>query len=998
MIVQDHTHHKKSRFKNWPFALLAISCLLLLVALIRYDSSAQWEPPTDLAEVSCSAEQLDGSQFVSNGHRFSGGQYQSDAAARSGQYSCRLPPRGETVYGLGYRWENVRPGTAYRATIWRKRGATPMGYLVVSADGDNGFYQQTSTAVVRDSTGWEQLELRFAIPYQDPPASFSVYVYSQGEGEVFFDDFAVRRLSEPDGDTTFRPRALFLEVPPSGMEQLQAKREQALRRGILESTPDDWVKATLREEGTTALPAELRLKGDWLDHLRGNKWSFRVKVKEGGAWRRLRSFSLHTPPARYFLSEWLLHQLWQQEDVLTTRYDFIEVYLNGKPLGIYAYEEHFDKQIVEYRQRREGPILKLSETQYWQAIQRQLSHHGFVAPLLEPLEAMHWPSAEVDAFGKGKIADSPTLSAQYEQAQSLLRQYMAGQAPASQVFDLQRTARYYAICDIMNAYHGIIWHNQRFYFNPVTALLEPIGFDGFGGRPERRYALLGSGALHPDQEASDHFHTALFLDTAFVRHYVQALHRISQDDYLTPFFDSLYAPWKAREAFLQKEFPTYQPDLNDIRVEAQYVRSLLLPLPGGQVSAQQTQNNPRLLQISNRHPLPVEVVGYGYSPQRPDHTLDSPLLLPGRQARLLYGRLVRDSLVQDFGKIGFLEQQAIHRQAPVLYRPVELPARAKYLFVRTLGTDSLVRATIAPPSSDAAPIPAQRIRAQARIQPDGPYQVRGRELVFAAGRHLIAENIVFPAGYTVVLEAGTQLVLQRGVQLISFSPVQAYGTAEAPIRISAEQGAGGLTILQAPHKSTLKNVVLDGLNTLAIEGWQLTGAVTFYESPVDFYRCSFLNAPSEDALNLIRSTFTLRECRIAHAASDGLDSDFSKGTIEHCRVEQTVNDGLDFSGSVVNIKECQFTQHGDKGISAGEESDLSVFNTQISRANIAIASKDLSTVWCRNLTLRDCEQGLVAFQKKPEFGPGKVVVDGYQAENVGRLQAAGPGSVVQLGE
>ena len=56
-----------------------------------------------------------------------------------------------------------------------------------------------------------------------------------------------------------------------------------------------------------------------------------------------------------------MHQIFKDEDILTTRYGFISVKLNGKSLGIYAYEEHFDKQLLEYNQRREAPILKFNE-------------------------------------------------------------------------------------------------------------------------------------------------------------------------------------------------------------------------------------------------------------------------------------------------------------------------------------------------------------------------------------------------------------------------------------------------------------------------------------------------------------------------------------------------------------------------------------------------------------------------------------------------------------
>ena len=73
--------------------------------------------------------------------------------------------------------------------------------------------------------------------------------------------------------------------------------------------------------------------GSWYQYLQfKNRESFpatgRKMWNHGKApnnWKRLNTFSLHTPSARYYLHEWLLHKLWGKEDILTTRYDFVEL-------------------------------------------------------------------------------------------------------------------------------------------------------------------------------------------------------------------------------------------------------------------------------------------------------------------------------------------------------------------------------------------------------------------------------------------------------------------------------------------------------------------------------------------------------------------------------------------------------------------------------------------------------------------------------------------------
>ena len=54
------------------------------------------------------------------------------------------------------------------------------------------------------------------------------------------------------------------------------------------------------------------------------------------------------------MNEWFLHQFVAYSGLLALRYDFVQLYLNGDNLGIYALEEHFEKELIENNNRREG--------------------------------------------------------------------------------------------------------------------------------------------------------------------------------------------------------------------------------------------------------------------------------------------------------------------------------------------------------------------------------------------------------------------------------------------------------------------------------------------------------------------------------------------------------------------------------------------------------------------------------------------------------------------
>ena len=60
---------------------------------------------------------------------------------------------------------------------------------------------------------------------------------------------------------------------------------------------------------------------------------------------------------------------------------------------------------------------------------------------------------------------------------SLLQGYKLNLKLAEEVFDLKKWATFLTINGLMASKHGLRWHNLRFYYNPTTELIEPIGFD-----------------------------------------------------------------------------------------------------------------------------------------------------------------------------------------------------------------------------------------------------------------------------------------------------------------------------------------------------------------------------------------------------------------------------------------------------------------------------------------------------------------------------------------
>lgn len=979
MILKTLHKGQQSRFFR-PFLVLSSLLLLLVLGLflVSYIRILPVESGPSAEIISCDMENvslLDGKEvLISNDRVFQGLETRSSEKSRSGQYASKVG--GEQRYGLGYFFREAKAGEQYKASVWRYGPKLTFSYLTVSIVGgeDQSLYKQEEKAVEVDENEWEKLELVFEIPDWYGGQEVKIYAYTAtGEGTyIYFDDFQLERLQLNEGrrtallaDTVFQ--TLKLRIPEEGMKKIEAKREEAIHRGILFSAEDDWVKAGIGDE--PMIPVKLRLKGDWMDHLKTDKWSFRISVKAPHAWNRLITFSIQHPKTRFFLTEWVYHQFLTREDVLSPRYDFLHVTLNGEAKGVYAFEEHFEKQLPEFRERREGPIVKFSEDGVWNARKRGLDIRRITNRVEEKLNSFE--SSNIETFKEGKTLASPLLKEQYAQARTLMDQYRFGEKTAAEIFDLDKLATYYAITDITRGYHSMFWHNQRFYFNPVISKLEPVGYDAFteGGKFEySTLPFLGAQVTQLKDDPSADIMFRPFQDSAFMVRYIQALDRMSEKTYVEQLLLELKPAIEAREALLKSDFPNYAYT-DRIADQARDIRSLLFPLNDNSLRAyaQKVSASHTELKLTNFHVLPLEVVGFGRTSDRMSTQIAPEWLIPHNPNH------------------------------PPVYHSLEAPANVAFVFFRLPGLDKLYHSRIAPWTISEPQIPAQEAYQDAKPVSNDWYEVEGNIVRFLPGEHRINRNLIFPKGYSIQMTGGTSLDLINGAKFLSWSPVEMLGGEDAPVRIySSDKTARGFTVLQANERSRLHYVVFENFNTLMDRGWTLTGAVNFYESNVRIENCSFLNAQCEDALNIIRSNFELNNSLINGGPSDGFDADFCKGIIRNCRFENMGNDGVDVSGSVISIYDCSVDGVGDKGVSVGEASKMVIHSIDIAHANNGVVCKDLSETTVHNVSLTDCRTGFAAYQKKPEYGGASFTVHNYSATNVKFLHLIERGSTLNL--
>lgn len=761
---------------------------------------------------------------------------------------------------------------------------------------------------------------------------------------------------------------LYINIAPHDFAQIEAKRAEALERWILLTSSDDFVPATLRL-GEETFRARLRLKGDWADHIAEDKWSFRIQLRDDGAVHGMRIFSIQDPAARIYLNEYLFLKNLADEDVLGVQYDFLHVVLNGEYKGIYALEENFDKELLEFQDRREGVILKYSEDLMWES-------WAFRGDQVTP------PGVErfylIDEFRSSRVEGSPELSAQRDTAVGLLRGFVTGELAAPQVFDMARMGKFLALSDLWNALHGLNWHNQRYYYSPVTALLEPIAFDNDPLSPAFDAEKVGLTLAH--------FNHDPYLQAAYAR----VLWEVSQPGYVEALEARLGADYARLFAALEPEFgaEVLAPPWETLRRRQELNRLRLTPIQttyayrvrAADVSAASLPSDTLMLEVGNLMDLPVELVAVSVNgvefpasavwldADSLPHTVPPP---PEAPELLALRALAPDAAALPYVRLTlpltatFDAEVKLHSRVWGLTETIAQPVRPPYALPLTEGEG---------PRPAAPPLDAalrQHLYLQATEEVGW--------LTIPPGAWDISGTLVLPPGYGLYLGPGTTLRFGADDFLLANGPLRFEGTAEAPVLLQPQDGEvwRGVIVLDAGAPSLWQHVTVEKTDVVVREGWLLTGAVTFHQSPVRISHGRFLGTRAEDALNIVRTHFELVDTEFANTASDAFDGDFTEGIVERCIFRNVADDGVDVSGSDVTVRNSRFYNLGDKALSVGEASRMVAEDIFVDTADFALASKDGSYLEAARVTARNIDiAALAAYIKKPAYGPAWMTVNG----------------------
>ena len=833
--------------------------------------------------------------------------------------------------------------------------------------------------------------------------------------QLFDGLIAYYRLS----DREVRPATLQLSLDKKDLGTLTARRNDALAQGWITSKHKKQLPAVVTVDGRQ-MNASVRLRGNQLDHLSGDKWSLKVHLKQGGRFNGVRRFSLQAPYTRSFQSEAIISDAMRKVGVLAPRIDYVDLEINGDHIGIMQMTEEFDPPLLESQGRRFGPLLQLDDSHTWEVIRTTERYAQKVQGKSNDRANKRawwdlysgWRSADPKAYGKYRKRKKR------EDLDAALSHWMAfsnNQVKPSEIFDIDAFVDFYIVCEYFAAHNLAQWANTRLHYNILTARFEPIAYDAdLNFKPMRRAPLT---CLGPRNELA----RTLMQDPVFSSHWMQ---RIGELDRVIT--SEMFADYIAeRDNYYRQKLAADYPwlpafDFEKARRQCERLCGLSINDFGMPVAGRKPLPNSNPIPLDE---LPPVVKAYlGKDGDGSFLSLRNQITTDIVVGSLAYENRTNKQLVPligqretDPGTTNSNDRIRNTQGLPVRIRPLAThSARIDVSGTALTSEDTLslqveiaglgVQHTAVKP----LPLPEQSaipratsietlLQRYAFITADES----GKRLQIANGQWQIDDLLILPRDTALLISAGTRLLFAPKAGFVVNGDLTISGTASAPVAfdaIDAAAGWYGIFSHGVDHQVSIKHAAFNATRGFEMPGWRQPAGLLFHRSNVVLENVLISNSCADDAINLIRSNVTIIHLQISNSCADAIDIDASTGTLAGLDLRQSGGDLLDLSDSTVSLSRSVFTGAGDKAISVGEASKVEISEVGISESVIGLAAKDTSNVTISKANFTSVEIGLMAFQKKAEYGPAFIVGTEVKIDAEQRYVLEGESGIVLDGQ
>ncbi len=349
---------------------------------------------------------------------------------------------------------------------------------------------------------------------------------------------------------------------------LEAQRQKKLNNDL-----PIYAKAKIKitkNNKTELVNVKIRSKGDREMHrIDIDQMSYKIDVSKNNFIFGMEEMSIQKPIVRNYGWELLFHEIMKKEGLINLKLIPIELSRNSKRLGIFVLEEGFSKELLETQGRKDGPIIGIEEK----------LNQTFPILTYDYYSEKKWATEQSDIY----IASKKNL-------EYLKKNYDNKNYEISEFFDVEMWAKYFAIIDILKAYHAAVTKSLKLYFNPSTGLFEPIPFDAHIGSGYDDFIFLDfykNNGIECGYVCEDKKWLKVFFDKKnkkFIQLYVEYLDKFTSKEYailikeiinqkIEPFNKIIYSEFSNSDRVFFKGFLPYFFDPEPIFDRASLIKN-----------------------------------------------------------------------------------------------------------------------------------------------------------------------------------------------------------------------------------------------------------------------------------------------------------------------------------------------------------------------------------------------------------------------------------------
>ncbi len=762
---------------------------------------------------------------------------------------------------------------------------------------------------------------------------------------------------------------IFLEIELSSLE----KSKIDISKKPLEKK---YFKAKVKfNENETPLNIEYRMRGKNHWHHRLEKPSLRLKLKRENPYKMMRHINLVSPEGRTTIENYYPDLLAKKIGLTAHHGELVELIINNKSYGIYHLISREDESMVRLNKRMPGPLL----------LGKNLDEK--------------WKLNEFEIVNGKSINNSDEIFGEMIRLVNLKREKIDWNTINDfwLSVNLEQTAKFVALNNILGILHNDYFHNQEFYFDPTKGRIEPIISDAmalgtflypWGKRRFTLKTLLSS--EKPNYQTSINQKTNPLLNIALldpefnslrVNNLYQMLNGILSYENQSKFLNNIYSSidntvYKDRKKnYLTLRIGGWNPQrYSNLEYEI-FKKNVFFYIKNRNnfIKTEIIKNDLKLKKVQiKEYPskkfVQIMYKGYGGLLLKKNDTKPFIIIVPktgklksikSNNLKLYTGlKVEKNNNYQTNMKLG---KDVFHsNQFDKDYQTYVLEIDEKNYSKKKI--EELFTSLLTNEKIKNIVWEKEEILDSSKLEYNkhslhiwNKDDLNSDKMVtLGPGSIEIKENLKIKKDQILNILPETTVLMHPGVSIYSKGKTIIDGTkGKITIKRKNQDEAWGVISINSEGSdgSVLKNLSISGGSSAIIENTKFSGMLSlFWNKNIIIQNIEVTNNQiGDDTIHFSNSKGIIKNLDVHKCFGDCIDFDYSRYELENLNINKSGNDGLDFMESTINGNNIRISDAMDKGISAGENSKINIKNVIINNSLIGVAVKDLSKVLLDNV-------------------------------------------------